>query len=502
MKVNCWKNDESELLEIFKDEPPHPSYIAGLIDGDGCIFIRKITDGYQSGISISQSRTNVLQILRHHFGGSITSSTNRNNHIYDEKKDEENTEFYDKFNKRNQYNWIIRSNEYSLFLSYIRNFIIIKKRQMECLLKMKNYIHKPNLDDEKKQLYELCKSQNKNGIKLIESNIEISIEYIQGLFDAEGCFYIGKKDLDYYIKISQKNHPEILQKIKEKLGFGNIYKEIYICIYNKKDCLQFIQWMKMGKGLIIKYRQMISFETFLETNDINVKKEMYRICNEEKHRVEQFDDLNQSDKGKEAYLQKMAFMEIHQKAFQEIRKRKQYQEKSIMMMGELNHNYGKSKSEEVKKKMSIAKKLNKGISDTIILQVRAFLDEGLKNVDIEKKLGIGRHVVTRIKNGELICINEEKKELHKMTIEEQAISKRKVDMEEICLIIDKCMEDWKPTSILKLLQENREKQNKDKESVTIDIVKNVKRKWNEKKCPLYPTEERYHEYMEKIKNIK
>ena len=29
-------------LNRFKLFPPHPSYIAGFIDGDGCIFIRKI----------------------------------------------------------------------------------------------------------------------------------------------------------------------------------------------------------------------------------------------------------------------------------------------------------------------------------------------------------------------------------------------------------------------------------------------------------------------------
>ena len=44
--------EEDNLIHLnrFKKEPPHPSYIAGLIDGDGCIFIRKLTQGYQSGI--------------------------------------------------------------------------------------------------------------------------------------------------------------------------------------------------------------------------------------------------------------------------------------------------------------------------------------------------------------------------------------------------------------------------------------------------------------------
>ena len=85
--------DNKIHLQRFKNEPPHASYIAGFIDGDGCIFIRKITDGYQSGIQITQCRTNILQVIRYHFGGSITSSENRNNkveNIFDDKYEFEN----------------------------------------------------------------------------------------------------------------------------------------------------------------------------------------------------------------------------------------------------------------------------------------------------------------------------------------------------------------------------------------------------------------------------
>ena len=39
--------DNKRQLNSFKNNPPHPSYIAGFIDGDGCIFIRKIIDGNQ-----------------------------------------------------------------------------------------------------------------------------------------------------------------------------------------------------------------------------------------------------------------------------------------------------------------------------------------------------------------------------------------------------------------------------------------------------------------------
>lgn len=66
---------EDNLLKLnkFKHITLNPSYLAGLLDGDGTIFIRKIKDGYQSGISLTQSRTNILQIIQYHYGGTIVS---------------------------------------------------------------------------------------------------------------------------------------------------------------------------------------------------------------------------------------------------------------------------------------------------------------------------------------------------------------------------------------------------------------------------------------------
>ena len=109
--------DNKMHLKRFISNPPHPSYIAGFIDGDGCIFIRKITDGYQSGFTITQCRTNILQVIRYHFGGSITSSENRNDKTINVMNEEE---YYYKYNIRNQYNLLIRSNEYQILLNYLR----------------------------------------------------------------------------------------------------------------------------------------------------------------------------------------------------------------------------------------------------------------------------------------------------------------------------------------------------------------------------------------------
>jgi hypothetical protein len=44
------KIDNEFHLERFKYIPSSAQYISGFIDGDGCIFIRKIKDGFQTGI--------------------------------------------------------------------------------------------------------------------------------------------------------------------------------------------------------------------------------------------------------------------------------------------------------------------------------------------------------------------------------------------------------------------------------------------------------------------
>ena len=87
---------------------------------------KKNMDGYQSWISITQSRTNILQIIRYHFGGSITSSSNRNNKVTDVMDD--TNEYYHKHNIRNEYNLLIRNNEYQILLYYLQNsFLSLKK---------------------------------------------------------------------------------------------------------------------------------------------------------------------------------------------------------------------------------------------------------------------------------------------------------------------------------------------------------------------------------------
>ena len=168
------------------------------------------------------------------------------------------------------------------------------------------------------------------------------------------------------------------------------------------------------------------------------------------------------------------------------------------MKGEGNHNFGKSFSEKTKKKMSDSIRNAKGgVSDDIIIQVRKCLAEGNKNTEIQQILSLPKHTITRIKNGEIVCRNEEKNEKHFLTQVEVNLSKRKILTDEIIIAIERLNEKWKPMRILDYLIERRNANNIQNQ-LTIDIIKNIKRNLTNGKSIIYETElskEKYEYYL-------
>ena len=144
-------------------------------------------------------------------------------------------------------------------------------------------------------------------------------------------------------------------------------------------------------------------------------------------------------------------------------------------MGDKNHNFGKTFSEETRKKMSISiREAKGGISDEIIIQVRNFIEDGRKNIEIQELLKLPRHTITKIKNGEIVCRNETKSDRKSLTQEEINLSKRKIQTDEIIVVIEKINKRWPPMQILDHLIEIRNRNNI-QNNLTIDIIKNIKR---------------------------
>jgi hypothetical protein len=289
-----------------------------------------------------------------------------------------------------------------------------------------------------------------------------------------------------YISITQKNNPIVLEYISKILGFGNIDGEQKFKIYKKEDCLTFIKLIK--EHLIVKYNQACAFETFLTTTEKHTKEEMYLICNREKHEIELFTDLNQNTSGKEGYLETVRLRCLKEQICKEINLKQIYREKSEKMKGEGNHNFGKAFSEETRKKMSDSIRDAKGgVSDDIIMSVRQLIEDGCKNTEIQQMLNLPRHTVTRIKNGDIVCRTEEKKEKTSLSQIEINLSKRKILTDEIITVIEKLNKKWKPSKILEYLVEKRIRDNIPN-PITIDIVKNIKRNLINGKPVIYESE--------------
>ena len=169
------------------------------------------------------------------------------------------------------------------------------------------------------------------------------------------------------------------------------------------------------------------------------------------------------------------------------------------MKGEGNHNFGKTFSEETRKKMSDSIRDSKGgVSDEIIIKVREFIQKGLKNTEIQDLLSLPRHTITRIKTGLIVCRSEIKENKLEITQEQQNINKRKIQTDEIIIVIEKLVSKWNPTPILDYLIDRRNRNNIPNH-LTIDIIKNIKRNLVNDKHLIYESElstEKYKYYLE------
>ena len=407
-------------LNKFKVNPPNPSYIAGLIDGDGEIFIRKIKGGYQSGILLTQSRTNILQIIQYHYGGKIISPI-ENEILKEDILNEDG--FYDKNNKRNSYNLIIRSNEYNFILNDIYNYIILKKSQINALMEFSKIANKSNMLEEKEELYKICKEQNLTKENENYDFTKLNINYIKGLFDAEGHIFLSYKKINdnirftksIYMKITQKSHPQIIEAIHKFLNFGKINDYIYY-VDTFEDCIKLTNIIK--DNLIIKENQINAFEEYLKTQlnknekyseEIHIKRlDLYKIINMEKHQIEIYNNEYENKDGYEKKLKNRNEEIINEK---ELKRQEFYLAKSESMKGENHHFYGQKLSDEHSLNISIATTNAKRANNPNLTNEKIREIYELKGISVQKdvteKYNMNREIIRRIWNRELLPTDDQ-----------------------------------------------------------------------------------------------
>lgn len=294
------------------------------------------------------------------------------------------------------------------------------------------------------------------------------------------------------MKITQKNNPEILIKIKEFLNFGKCDKYNYY-VENFEDCKKLVILLK--PNLIIKYNQIIAFEEYLDTqleknekyNEIihNKREKIYKIINMEKHQIEIYQN-NNNDNSIEGFNKKIN-EEIEKNNFEKkIKKELYYNEKSILMSGENHMYYGKTLSDNHALNISIStthtkRSKNPNLSNEKIREIYKLKDKIMQK-DVAEKYNMNREIVRRIWNRIIIptddnefLIKKENAILNK-NIENNILTfNEKISIGKRILLINEYIEILK----WKIKKENSELL-EDKSICSTNLASYLAKLWNKK----------------------
>lgn len=134
-------------------------YLAGLIDGEGCIDLQISYGKYirpRIRIALAEPSKFVLEMIQNTYGG----------HLY--KREVSNSDW------QNSYSWELAGyGKVCCFLRNIKNFLYIKRQQAEFVLRLENLIRGKVLGDEPKRIAkEELKLMKKDPHRLSEKAVE------------------------------------------------------------------------------------------------------------------------------------------------------------------------------------------------------------------------------------------------------------------------------------------------------------------------------------------
>lgn len=182
-------------------------FVAGFIDGDGCISLNTPSAHDPSPtptIQIRQSKTEgvpeELELIRDHFGGTL--------HVKEPEKESHRP------------NWclsICAKTDVARLLESIRDYILIKKRQVELALE---YISKGKEDHY--DYYHLLREAKQDYSNVVICSDKITAPYAAGLFAADGSVELYQTDGYYRLssKITKKMCRPVLEAIRQWMGCG------------------------------------------------------------------------------------------------------------------------------------------------------------------------------------------------------------------------------------------------------------------------------------------
>lgn len=201
------------------------AYLAGMIDGDGGIYICKSKvngcDTYQSQLCVANCNRKLMNWLRHHFGGCLHKNSSAGDvpnfgsavkKIYTNKVD--------------NWQWRLTGNKtIQRTLDEIKSYLSINQERAEAAYNLVALHGKYRASEER----QLCFNQMEKAGRHNTPNQEYTPAYFSGFFDAEGSIsLVAAKTSQAFrplIRLSS-NDIEILEWFKESLGFGEIYSTL------------------------------------------------------------------------------------------------------------------------------------------------------------------------------------------------------------------------------------------------------------------------------------
>lgn len=197
-------------------------WAAGYVDGDGCIRYKKKkispsgrnkNEIYRLQISVTSVNPDALENLMNIFNfGNISLKAKAKNN-----------------NCRDIYVWSCGSNNALIFCKTIYPYVVCKKDEIELILNNQNILKSPkgkvvdsSIISKREDLYKTLKFMKTVNYTKTKITQKLTIPWLAGFFDAEGCIYNGLQlsntDLQAMKLIIRDFNPQYIEKIKNYVG--------------------------------------------------------------------------------------------------------------------------------------------------------------------------------------------------------------------------------------------------------------------------------------------
>lgn len=390
-RSNKLDNEYKEIDYVKSDYKLNYKYLGGLIDGDGTICIGKAKDGYCLQVLFAQTNIEIMYVLQSMYGGRVYKRMKKKNE-----------------SDKREYKFRVCGNEARKILTDLENGSILKLKQVKLAIEYLELINKPDIVVDKESYYkkiqELNLSKNKENIHLPYDSF--TDEYMTGLFDSEGCICVtGTSYGTVSVGIAQKSNVLILNKFKERYGYGRIYE-------NKSKNIKPTQWIVSDRESINKLLKILIHYSFIKSKQVesalNISENVLtykkgsRVSDDDILLRKSLKDIIQRDKHDSIEIDVDIIADNNSKHTIKVKKSKIIK-KSVVntvtsMMKKDEHggyNKGSKMSIEHRANISKAQKSNGKLSDNDIEYILSNQNSMMKQ-DLAKKFGVSRQYISRI----------------------------------------------------------------------------------------------------------